>query len=93
MPISDTVERVQTLTVDLVAISLAASDPDFVSEVAGFLSSTDRLNVAISRARTRVIVACSATLLDAMPAEYAAFLRRESLRRLLARRVGAPERA
>jgi DNA replication ATP-dependent helicase Dna2 len=83
LPIVDTVERVQGLTVDLVAISLAVTDPDFVSDVAGFLFSPNRLNVAISRARTKVIVACSPTLLDVMPADYSAFLGRESLRRVL----------
>jgi len=59
----------------------------------GFLIFPNRLNVAISRARTKVIVACSPTLLEAMPADYAAFLGRESLRRVLAGRTGAPERA
>ena len=93
LPIVDTVERVQGLTVDLVAISLAASAPDFVSEVAGFLFSPNRLNVAISRARTKVIVACSPTLLEAMPADYAAFLGRESLRRVLTGRAGTSVRA
>ncbi|MEN9667021.1 MAG: ATP-dependent RecD-like helicase, partial [Planctomycetota bacterium] len=93
LPIVDTVERVQGLTVDLVAISLAASDPDFVSEVAGFLFSPNRLNVAISRARTKVVVACSPTLLEAMPADYAAFLGRETLSRVLAGRAGGRRRA
>ena len=93
LPIVDTVERVQGLTVDLVAISLAASDPDFVSEVAGFLFSRNRLNVAISRARTKVVVACSPTLLQVLPADYAALLGRETLRRVLAGRSGSLERA
>jgi len=83
LPIVDTVERVQGLTVDLIAISLAASDPDFVTGVAGFLFSPNRLNVAISRARTKVIVACSPMLLEVVPADYAAFRGRESLRRVL----------
>lgn len=83
LPIVDTVERVQGLTVDLVAISLAASDPDFISDVAGFLCSPNRLNVAISRARTKVVIACSPALLKVLPADYAAFRGRESLRQVL----------
>jgi DNA replication ATP-dependent helicase Dna2 len=88
LPIVDTVERVQGLTVDLVAISLAASDPEFVSGVAGFLFSPNRLNVAISRARTKVLVACSPVLFEIVPADYAAFRGRESLRRVLAAATG-----
>lgn len=88
LPIVDTVERVQGLTVDLVAISLAASDPDFISDVANFLFSPNRLNVAISRARTKVIVACSPVLLEVVPSDYAAFRGRETLRRVLQAEVG-----
>ncbi len=59
---------------------------------AGFLIFPNRLNVAISRARLKAVVACSPTLLEAMPADYAAFLGRESLRRVLAGRAGSPGR-
>lgn len=84
LPIIDTVERVQGLTVDLIAISMAASEPEFVASVAGFLLSPNRLNVAISRARTKVVIAASPSLLDVVPGEYSAFLGRESMRRVLA---------
>jgi superfamily I DNA and/or RNA helicase len=84
LPIIDTVERVQGLTVDLIAISMAASEPEFVASVAGFLLSPNRLNVAISRARMKVVIAASPSLLDVVPGEYSAFLGRESMRRVLA---------
>lgn len=83
MPIVDTVERVQGLTVDLIAISMAASNPEFIATVAGFLMSPNRLNVAISRARTKVVIAASPVLLEAVPGEYSAFLGRETMRRVL----------
>jgi DNA replication ATP-dependent helicase Dna2 len=83
LPIIDTVERVQGLTVDLVAISMAASDPEFIASVAGFLLSPNRLNVAISRARTKAVIAASPALLDVVPGEYSAFLGRESMGRVL----------
>jgi DNA replication ATP-dependent helicase Dna2 len=83
LPIIDTVERVQGLTVDLIAISMAASDPEFIGSVAGFLLSPNRLNVAISRARTKAVIAASPALLDVVPGEYSAFLGRESMRRAL----------
>jgi len=84
-PIIDTVERVQGLTVDLIAISMAASDPEFIASVASFLLSPNRLNVAISRARTKAVIAASSSLLDVVPSEYSAFLGRETMRRLLGR--------
>jgi len=83
LPIIDTVERVQGLTVDLIAISMAASDPDFIASVARFLMSPNRLNVAISRARTKAVIAASPALLDVVPGEYTAFLGRETMRRVL----------
>lgn len=85
LPIIDTVERVQGLTVDLIAISMAASDPEFIASAARFLMSPNRLNVAISRARTKAVIAASPALLDVVPSEYSAFLGRETMRRVLGR--------
>lgn len=85
LPIIDTVERVQGLTVDLIAISMVASDPEFIASVASFLLSPNRLNVAISRARTKAVIAASPALLNVVPSEYSAFLGRETMRRVLNR--------
>jgi DNA replication ATP-dependent helicase Dna2 len=70
VPIVDTVERVQGLTVELVAISMCTSDPEYASETASFIFSPNRLNVAVSRARTKVVIFASESLLDALPTEY-----------------------
>jgi len=64
LPIIDTVERVQGLTVELVVVSLCASEPNYVASVLPFLCSPNRLNVAISRARTKVVLVASSTLTD-----------------------------
>lgn len=85
LPIVDTVERVQGLTVDLVAISFATSDPEFAASLARFLFSPNRLNVAISRARTKVVLACSPKVLEVVPSDFAALRGRETLRRVLGR--------
>ena len=64
LPVIDTVERVQGLTVELIAISLCVSDRDHALAAAPFLLSPNRLNVAVSRARTKVVLVASSTLLD-----------------------------
>lgn len=91
LPIVDTVERVQGMTVDLVAISMTASDPEFIASIASFLFSPNRLNVAISRARAKAVIACSPGVFAVTPSDYAAFRAQQSLRRVLHRaRTGIP---
>jgi DNA replication ATP-dependent helicase Dna2 len=70
LPIIDTVERVQGLTVELVVVSLCASAPAYVQSIASFLCSPNRLNVAVSRARTKAILVASSTLAEVEPAEW-----------------------
>jgi superfamily I DNA and/or RNA helicase len=64
LPIIDTVERIQGLTVELAIYSLCASDNRFVAQTAAFLFSPQRLNVAISRARGKAIVLASPQALN-----------------------------
>ena len=66
-PIADTVERLQGMTVELVIVSATAGDPEYVSAIGDFLFSANRLNVSVSRARTKVIVLGSKGLWDALP--------------------------
>ena len=70
----DTVERVQGLTVDLVIFSLCTTDIEYASEVAAFLFSPNRLNVAVSRARTKVIIIACDQVGNAIPSEYGGLL-------------------
>jgi DNA replication ATP-dependent helicase Dna2 len=70
IPVVDTVERVQGLTVELVVISMCTTDPDYASETASFIFSPNRLNVAVSRARTKVVIFASESILDASPKTY-----------------------
>jgi hypothetical protein len=70
VPIVDTVERVQGLTVELVAVSLCSSAPEYANEVSRFLFSPNRLNVAMSRATTKVVLAAAPSLLEIIPDDY-----------------------
>jgi hypothetical protein len=68
LPIVDTVERVQGLTVELVVVSVCVSDPEYAGAQAAFLFSPNRLNVALSRARTKAILVAAPAILDISPA-------------------------
>jgi superfamily I DNA and/or RNA helicase len=83
LPIVDTVERVQGLTVELVAISMCTTDPEYASETASFIFSPNRLNVAVSRARTKVVIFVSESILDALPTEYDGLVAMKKFKRAL----------
>ena len=55
----DTVERFQGGERDLIIVSATASDPDYVLAEADFLLNLNRLNVALSRPRKKLIVVAS----------------------------------
>ena len=59
IPLIDTVERLQGQDVDCIIISFAASDENYIEELHEFLFNPNRLNVMISRAKTKVILFCS----------------------------------
>lgn len=72
LPIVDTVERVQGLTVEAVIVSFCASEKDYIAAIGDFLFSPNRLNVAVSRARTKAIVISSPQIFDVLPKTYSA---------------------
>lgn len=55
----DTVERLQGQEVECIILSFAASDPNFIAANHDFLFNPNRLNVMISRARTKVLIFAS----------------------------------
>lgn len=63
----DTVERIQGQEREVVVLSLAAGDPDEVRGRGSFFLSEHRLNVALSRARSKVVVVGSAHAFRALP--------------------------
>lgn len=63
----DTVERMQGQERDLVILSLTTSNPGFASGLADFFFLPQRLNVAITRPRKKLIVIGSRHVLNAVP--------------------------
>ncbi|MDQ3702350.1 MAG: Upf1 family helicase, partial [Chloroflexota bacterium] len=59
----DTVERFQGGERDVIVVSATASDPDYILSEADFLLNPNRLNVALSRPRRKLIVLASTALL------------------------------
>lgn len=54
--VADTVERMQGQERELIILSLATGDEVFLGNIAGFFFQPERLNVAITRAMTKLIV-------------------------------------
>ncbi len=65
----DTVERLQGGERPAVIVSATASDPSAISATAEFVLNLNRANVAFSRSSERLIVVCSQSLLNSIPAD------------------------
>jgi hypothetical protein len=81
----DTVERLQGGERPTIIVSATASDSAAISASAEFILDLNRSNVAFSRAQERLIVVCSESLLNHIPAEleqYDSTLLWKSLRQI-----------
>jgi DNA replication ATP-dependent helicase Dna2 len=80
----DTVERLQGQEREVMLISLTTSSPAFTSQLVDFFFQPEKLNLAITRSRTKLIIVGSSYMLSAVPvdAQMAAWI--DLLRDLLA---------
>jgi hypothetical protein len=65
LPLIDTVERVQGAERDVIVYALTTSDPDHLE--GGFLNNPNRFNVALTRARKKLIVVGSRAFFHQVP--------------------------
>lgn len=63
----DTVERIQGQEREVVIVSLTAGDPDANSRRGAFHLSLNRINVALSRARTKAVLVASSHAFRSLP--------------------------
>lgn len=63
----DTVERMQGQERDLIILTLTTGDRAFAAQLAAFLFQPERLNVAITRPRSKLIILGSPELLTTLP--------------------------
>lgn len=69
----DTVERFQGGERDVILVSATVSDPDYALLEADFLMDANRLNVAISRPRRKLVVVGSTSLFRLLPSDPEVF--------------------
>ncbi|WP_368923510.1 AAA domain-containing protein [Brevundimonas vancanneytii] len=76
----ETVDRIQGKERDAVIMSYCVADAEFAVAEADFIFAPERLNVAITRAKTKLIVLVSRRLLEAVPGDQEAMDKAERLR-------------
>ncbi len=79
----DTVERFQGDEREVIIVSATASDPDYVLAEAEFLLNPNRLNVALSRPRKKLIVVASSVVFKFLSADLEIFEQAVLWKRLL----------
>ncbi len=80
----DTVERIQGQEREVVIVSLAVGDPDTLHARASFFFSTKRLNVALSRARSKFVLVASRGAFEALPSDPESLRAASTFKRLFA---------
>jgi hypothetical protein len=79
----ETVDRIQGKERDAILMSYCVSDPEFALAESDFIFSSERLNVAITRARAKLVLFVSRHLLDAVPGEQEVMDKVETLREFI----------
>jgi uncharacterized protein len=82
-----TVERFQGGENDMIIISATVSDPDYVRDESDFLLNLNRLNVAMSRMRKKLVIVASRSIFEHIPI-YAEDYEKAILWRGLLQKVG-----
>jgi len=67
LPVVDTVERMQGSEREMIVVSYGVADREYAEREAEFLLNPNRFNVAITRARSKLVVLVSREVLRAMP--------------------------
>ena len=80
----DTVERFQGGERDVIIVACTASEPEYILMEAEFLMDPQRLNVALSRARKKLIVLAASSVFGALPFDLQLFERAALWKRLRA---------
>ena len=81
--VTDTVERLQGQERDVIILSLTTSNPAFAADLAEFFFQPERLNVAVTRPRKKLIIVGSSHVLNAQPEDPELAASVELLRDLL----------
>lgn len=81
--VTDTVERLQGQERDVIILSLTTSNPAFAADLAEFFFQPERLNVAVTRPRKKLIIVGSSHVLNAQPEDPKLAASVELLRDLL----------
>lgn len=69
MPLVDTVEKLQGKERDVVIVSYGVADAEYAEAEAHFLLSKNRFNVAVTRARRKLIVLLSDAVIETLPTD------------------------
>jgi hypothetical protein len=67
LPVVDTVERMQGNEREMIVVSYAVADGEYAEREAEFLLNPNRFNVAVTRARSKLVVLMSDEVLRALP--------------------------